>query len=55
MERPIAYTSEEGGPWLPYPELADMPHVHAVKLANGAIWDEVNGWRENAPKPKGNK
>ena len=47
MERPVAYTEREGGAWLHYPDLADMPRVHAVKFANGAIWDEVNGWRKH--------
>ena len=46
-ERPVAYTDREGGEWVPYPEVADMPVVHAIKCSNGAIWDQVNGWRKN--------
>ncbi len=41
IEYPVAFVVEDGGEWIP------VNRFHAMKFANGAIWDEVNGWRKN--------
>jgi hypothetical protein len=47
----VAVTFEEGGPWIPFVpywhplyDSRDGRVVHAIKFADGSIWDAVNGW-----------
>ena len=51
---PVAFTIMEGGEWYEFWRDVNKKSVgpgytiHAVKFANGAIFDAVNGWRKNA-------
>lgn len=41
----------EGGNWLPFmPGNTTFKHVHAIKFADGNVWDSFNGWRHQTPK-----
>lgn len=55
--QPIEYTIHEAGRWLRWeywkpgsPE-RNADTFHAVRFADGSIFDTINGWREPAPAP----
>jgi hypothetical protein len=35
----------EGGEWIPVKDAPDNVLAHAVKYADGSVWDEINGRR----------
>lgn len=47
----VAVVREEGGEWIPFEKWQELiledhcAMVHAIKFANGEIWDAVTGWR----------
>ena len=51
LPQPTHYTMVEGGEWKPFKSyVAGNPPpnktAHAIKFDNGAVFDMVNGWRE---------
>lgn len=51
----VATSPIEGDPWVPFvPHTRPPDHrgnlVHAIKFADGSIWDAYNGWRVIAPQ-----
>lgn len=51
------YLAVEGGVWQPMerPVKGVIPRsftFHALKAADGRVWDEVNGWRPEVTKAK---
>ncbi len=58
MPKTLAITLVEGGPWVFFDDMAPLERpdvVHAIRFADGSIWDTKNGWRgqENmSPTPR---
>ena len=52
-QTPIAFTTEEGGDWLPwhtYPStIGSLGRIFAIKFSDGWILDPISGWREQRP------
>ena len=51
----VAISRYEGGEWADFvPHVRPETHlghqVHAIKFADGSIWDAYNGWRNVAPQ-----
>lgn len=46
-DRPVAtaFTEYEGGTWQPWAPGSDISRVHALRFADGSVWDTYNGWR----------
>jgi hypothetical protein len=57
----LFFTTREGGQWLPWSTrhswlIADRKPLHAIKFADGSIFDVLNGWRSpTAPVQPGTK
>jgi hypothetical protein len=55
----VAVTAEEGGKWHPFKPFRDTHEpnrirtVHAIKFADGSIWDAVNGFRPTHAEEQG--
>lgn len=47
-----AISREEGADWIPFKAHHQSGRVHAIRFANGLIWDAYNGWREPNPLRK---
>jgi hypothetical protein len=41
----VAVTFREGGDWIPIEQVQEGELAHAIKFADGSVWDEVNGLR----------
>ena len=52
----IEVTAYEGGKWRPFlPGQINTPAntIHAVRFADGSVWDCYNGWRTAEPRLEG--
>lgn len=49
LPEPVLYTIREGGDWFAWPMRhtinGEQRRIHAVKFADGSIFDALNGWR----------
>lgn len=40
----VSVTTEEGGEWQDFGK-ARFRKIHAIRFADGRVWDAINGWR----------